>query len=98
MGRNITSKDIILKVISKIGTSAGTGHVIEFMGSAIQNMTIEERMTICNMSIEAGAKAGMISPDIKTFKYLNGKTFSKNEKWENALEEWKNLHTDKMPV
>lgn len=96
MGRNITSKDIILKVISKIGTSAGTGHVIEFMGSAIKNMTIEERMTICNMSIEAGAKAGMISPDIKTFKYLNGKKLSpKNEKWESALEEWKNLHTDK---
>ena len=96
MGRNIASKDIILKVISKIGTSAGTGHVIEFMGSAIRNMTIEERMTICNMSIEAGAKAGMISPDIKTFKYLNGKKLSpKNEKWESALEEWKNLHTDK---
>ena len=85
MRKNVTSKDIILKVISQIGTSAGTGHVIEFMGNTIKKMSIEERMTICNMSIEAGAKAGMISPDITTFKYLKDKVFSKDKKWELAV-------------
>ena len=94
--KNVTSKDIILKVISHIGTSAGTGHVIEFMGNTIKKMSIEERMTICNMSIEAGAKAGMISPDITTFKYLKDKKFSpKDKKWEQAVDEWINLHSDK---
>ena len=94
--KNVTSKDIILKVISQIGTSAGTGHVIEFMGNTIKKMSIEERMTICNMSIEAGAKAGMISPDITTFKYLKDKKFSpKDKKWELAIDEWTNLHSDK---
>ncbi len=94
--KNITSKDIILKIISQIGTSAGTGHVIEFMGSAVKNMSMEERMTICNMSIEAGAKAGMISPDITTFKYLKDRRFApKNKQWEAAIDEWVNLHTDK---
>ena len=94
--KNVTSKDIILKVISHIGTSAGTGHVIEFMGNTIKKMSIEERMTICNMSIEAGAKAGMISPDITTFKYLKDKKFSpKDKKWEQAVGEWINLHSDK---
>ena len=84
--KNVTSKDIILKIISQIGTSAGTGHVIEFMGNTIKKMSIEERMTICNMSIEAGAKAGMISPDETTFEYLKDKKFSpKNEKWELAI-------------
>ena len=67
IGKNITSKDIILKIISQIGTSAGTGHVIEFTGSTVKKMSMEERMTICNMSIEAGAKAGMVSPDLKLF-------------------------------
>ena len=94
--KNITSKDIILKIISQIGTSAGTGHVIEFMGNTIKKMSIEERMTICNMSIEAGAKAGMISPDLTTFKYLKDKRFSpKGEKWQKALDEWVSLHSDK---
>ena len=96
LGKNIASKDIILKIISQIGTSAGTGHVIEFMGSTIKNMSMEERMTICNMSIEAGAKAGMISPDIKTFNYLKGKKYSpKSEKWDKAVDEWTRLSSDK---
>ena len=96
LGKNITSKDIILKIISKIGTSAGTGHVIEYMGTTINNMSMEERMTICNMSIEAGAKAGMISPDIKTFKYLKDKKYSpKSQKWDKAMDDWINLHSDK---
>jgi len=96
IGKNITSKDIILKIISQIGTSAGTGHVIEFMGSTVNKMSIEERMTICNMSIEAGAKAGMVSPDIKTFEYLKHKKYSpKNKQWDKALDKWTKLYTDK---
>ena len=99
LGKNITSKDIILKIISQIGTSAGTGHVIEFMGSTIKKMSMEERMTICNMSIEAGAKAGMISPDINAFKYLKGKKYSpKNKQWDKAVDEWLNLNSDKNAV
>ncbi|MBF97309.1 MAG: 3-isopropylmalate dehydratase large subunit [Alphaproteobacteria bacterium MarineAlpha9_Bin4] len=95
LGKNISSKDIILKIISQIGTSAGTGHVIEFMGSTIKKMSMEERMTICNMSIEAGAKAGMISPDIITLEYLKDKKFSpKNKKWDRATQEWKKLYSD----
>ena len=94
--KNVTSKDIILKIISQIGTSAGTGHVIEFCGNTIKKMSIEERMTICNMSIEAGAKAGMISPDETTFEYLKNKKFSpKNEIWEKAINYWKTLYSDK---
>ena len=81
--KNVTSKDIILKVISEIGTAAGTGHVIEFSGSTILDMTMEERMTLCNMSIEAGAKAGLIAPDNKTFDYLYGLPFApKKKNWE----------------
>ena len=81
--KNVTSKDIILKVISEIGTAAGTGHVIEFSGSTILDMTMEERMTLCNMSIEAGAKAGLIAPDNKTFDYLYELPFAPKEKnWE----------------
>ena len=97
--KNVTSKDIILKVISEIGTAAGTGHVIEFSGSTILDMTMEERMTLCNMSIEAGAKAGLIAPDNKTFDYLYGLPFApKEENWELAIEYWKKLVTDKDAV
>ena len=96
IGKNITSKDIILKIISHIGTSAGTGHVIEFTGSTVKKMSMEERMTICNMSIEAGAKAGMVSPDLKTFQYLKDKKYSpKNEKWDTAIDKWTKLYSDK---
>ena len=97
--KNVTSKDIILKVISEIGTAAGTGHVIEFSGSTILDMTMEERMTLCNMSIEAGAKAGLIAPDNKTFDYLYGLPFAPKEKnWELAIEYWKKLVTDKGAI
>ena len=97
--KNVTSKDIILKVISEIGTAAGTGHVIEFSGSTILDMTMEERMTLCNMSIEAGAKAGLIAPDNKTFDYLYGLPFApKKKNWELAIEYWKKLVTDKGAI
>ncbi len=99
LGKNVTSKDIILKIISQIGTAGGTGHVIEFCGTAVTNMSMEERMTLCNMSIEAGAKAGLIAPDQKTFDYLHGLTFSpKGKSWNEAMLYWKNLYSDKDAV
>ena len=70
---SVTAKDIILAIIGKIGTAGGTGHVIEFAGEAIQSLSMEGRMTVCNMAIEAGARAGMIAPDEKTFAYLEGR-------------------------
>ena len=94
--KNVTSKDVILKVISDIGTSAGTGHIIEFCGSIVNNMSMEERMTVCNMSIEAGAKAGMIAPDEKTFKYLYNREYApKGALWDQAVKSWKQLFSDK---
>ncbi len=93
--KNITAKDIILKVISDIGTAGGTGHIIEFSGSTIEDMTMEERMTLCNMSIEAGAKAGLIAPDKKTFDYLYNLPFApKEKKWDLAMEYWSKLYSD----
>ena len=92
---NVTAKDIILYVISKITTSGGTGHFIEFAGSAIKNLSMEGRMTVCNMSIECGARGGMIAPDEKTFEYVKGRKFApKGEDWEKALAHWKTLKTD----
>ena len=94
--KNVTSKDVILKVISDIGTSAGTGHIIEFCGSIVNNMSMEERMTVCNMSIEAGAKAGMIAPDEKTFEYLYNREYApKGALWDQAVKSWKQLFSDK---
>ena len=91
----LTAKDVILKIIGTIGTAGGTGHVIEFAGEVIKNLSIEERMTICNMTIEAGARAGLIAPDEKTFEYFKEKPMSpKGEKWEKALSNWKNLYSD----
>ncbi|MBJ57693.1 MAG: 3-isopropylmalate dehydratase large subunit [Rickettsiales bacterium] len=91
----VTAKDVILSVISKIGTSAGTGHVIEFCGTTVKNMSMEERMTLCNMSIEAGAKAGLIAPDSKTYQYLKEKEFSPSGKsWEHALKDWNKIYSD----
>ena len=82
----VTAKDVILKIIGTIGTAGGTGYVIEFAGEVIKNLTMEERMTVCNMTIEAGARAGLIAPDDKTFEYLKGKTMSPKEKnWEDAV-------------
>ena len=92
----VTAKDVILKIIGTIGTAGGTGYVIEFAGEVIRNLSMEERMTICNMTIEAGARAGLIAPDQKTFDYLKGKPKSpKGDNWEKALSFWKTLYSDK---
>ena len=94
--KGVTAKDVILKIIGTIGTAGGTGHVIEFDGSVIKNLSMEERMTVCNMTIEAGARAGLIAPDEKTFEYLKGKTMSpKGENWNKAQAFWNNLNSDK---
>ncbi|OIJ18339.1 3-isopropylmalate dehydratase large subunit [Anaerobacillus alkalidiazotrophicus] len=91
----VTAKDVILAIIAKYGVNFGTGSVIEFTGESIRKMTMEERMTICNMSIEAGAKAGLISPDEVTFEYLKGKEYApQGEAFEKAVAEWKALATD----
>ena len=92
----VTAKDVILKIIGTIGTAGGTGYVIEFAGEVVRNLSMEERMTVCNMTIEAGAKAGLIEPDQKTFDYLKDKPKSpKKEKWDKALTFWKTLYSDK---
>jgi len=92
----VTAKDVILKIIGTIGTAGGTGYVIEFAGEVIKSLSMEERMTVCNMTIEAGARAGIIQPDQKTFDYLKGKPKSpKGEKWDKALTFWKTLFSDK---
>ena len=91
----VTSKDIILAVIAKIGTGGGQGYVLEYRGSAIRELSMEARMTICNMSIEAGARAGLIAPDQTTFDYVKGKPHAPTgADWENALAYWKSLVTD----
>ncbi|MFL2679717.1 MAG: 3-isopropylmalate dehydratase large subunit [Alphaproteobacteria bacterium] len=96
LGNGVSSKDIILHLIGKIGTAGGTGFVFEYAGNTIRNLSIEERMTICNMSIEAGARAGLISPDEKTFKYLKDKPLSpKNQNWDDAIKYWMSLGSDK---
>src|SRR5262245_39739262 len=90
-----SAKDIILAVIGKIGTAGGTGYVIEYTGSAIRALSMEGRMTLCNMSIEAGARAGMVAPDDKTFTYLRGLPFSpKGEMFDRAVAAWKQLGSD----
>lgn len=91
----VTSKDIILAVIAKIGTGGGQGYVVEYRGSAIRALSMEARMTICNMSIEAGARAGLIAPDETTFNYILGKPHApQGEQWDAALSYWKTLVTD----
>lgn len=93
--RGVTAKDIILRIIGEIGTDGATGYVIEYAGEAIRNLSMEERMTVCNMSIEAGARAGMIAPDEKTFAYLAGRQFApQGEAWEKAVAYWKTLPTE----
>jgi len=95
VGAGISAKDIILAIIGKTGSAGATGYVVEYCGEAIQALTMEERMTICNMSIEFGAKAGLIAPDETTFAYLEGKEYSpKGELWEQAVTDWKQLKTD----
>ena len=92
---SVTSKDIILKIIGEIGTAGGTGFVIEYSGEAISDLSMEGRMTICNMSIEGGARAGLIAPDKKTFDYIKGRPYSpKGDNWSKALDYWKSLPSD----
>ena len=93
--RGVTSKDIILAIIAEIGVGGGIGHVIEYRGSAIESLSMEARMTICNMSIEGGARAGMIAPDETTFEYLQGRPQAPTgEAWEEAVAHWRTLRTD----
>jgi 3-isopropylmalate/(R)-2-methylmalate dehydratase large subunit len=91
----VTAKDIILAIIGEIGHAGATGHVIEYAGEAIRSLSMEERMTVCNMSIEAGAKAGLIAPDEITFDYIQGREFApQGSHWEAALAYWKTLRSD----
>lgn len=91
----VTAKDVILAIINRIGTDGGTGHVIEYCGSAIRSLSMEGRMTVCNMSIEAGAKAGLIAPDVTTFEYLKARRFAPDgERWEEAVTAWSTLPSD----
>ena len=91
----VTGKDIILGVIGRIGVNGGTGHVIEYTGEAIRSLSMDGRMTVCNMSIEAGARAGMIAPDETTFEYVRGRQFApQGSEFDAAVERWKQLPTD----
>jgi 3-isopropylmalate/(R)-2-methylmalate dehydratase large subunit len=93
--RGVTAKDIVLAIIGKIGTAGGTGYTIEFAGSAIRALSMEGRMTVCNMAIEAGARAGMVAPDEKTFEYVKGRSLApKGVEWDQAVAYWKTLHSD----
>lgn len=93
--KGVCAKDIILHIIAQMGTSGGTGYFLEFAGSTIENLSIEERMTVCNMSIEMGARGGLIAPDKKTFDYLKGRTYSpKEEEWKRSVDTWSKLKSD----
>ncbi len=95
LAAGVTSKDIILYIISRLGTGAGTGYFVEYAGEAIRSLSMEGRMTICNMAIEMGARGGLIAPDETTFQYLDGRDFSpKGEEWQTALAWWKTLVSD----
>jgi 3-isopropylmalate/(R)-2-methylmalate dehydratase large subunit len=93
--RGVTAKDVVLSIIGRIGTGGGVGSILEYRGSAIRSLSMEGRMTVCNMSIEAGARAGMVAPDDTTFAYLEGRRFApEGAEWERALDEWRTLVTD----
>src|SRR6185369_1697030 len=95
LGLGVTAKDIVLAIIGKIGTAGGTGYVIEYAGDAIRSLSMEGRMTICNMSIEGGARAGLIAPDETTFEYLKGRPMCpKAGAWEQAIAYWRTLPSD----
>ena len=99
LAEGVSAKDIILALIAKIGVGGGTGHVFEFTGEAIRGLTMEQRMTICNMSIEGGARAGMIAPDKTTFEYLKGREFApQGADWDKAVAYWKTLPSDEGAV
>ena len=93
LGRGVTAKDLIFFLIGRLTTAGGTGYVLEYTGEAIRNLSMEQRMTICNMSIEAGARAGLIAPDETTFQYLKGREFAPTN-WSAAVEKWKQLPSD----
>ena len=95
LSNGVTSKDVILAIINKMGVDGGVGRVIEYRGDVIESLTMEGRMTVCNMTIEAGARAGLIAPDSTTFDYLQGRSMApEGDAWDMALEEWGNLRTD----
>ena len=95
LAEGVSAKDIILALLAKIGVGGGTGHIFEYTGDAIRSLTMEQRMTICNMSIEGGARAGMIAPDDNTFEYLHGREFApKGEEWDKAISMWRALPSD----
>ena len=95
LARGVTAKDIVLAIIGRIGTAGGTGYTIEFAGSAIRGLTMEGRMTVCNMAIEAGARAGMVAVDDKTIEYLRGRPLSpRGAEWDQAVAYWRTLHSD----
>lgn len=95
LGKGVSAKDLILYVISKLGTAGGTGHVVEYAGAAIRSLSMEGRMTVCNMSIEMGARGGLIAPDQTTFDYLKGRKFApQGADWETAVMKWKELPSD----
>lgn len=95
LGPGVTAKDVVMHIIGRIGAAGGSGYVIEYRGPVFEAMSVEERLTVCNMSIEGGARAGLIAPDETTFAYLKGRPMApKGEAWDNALAYWKTLHTD----
>jgi 3-isopropylmalate/(R)-2-methylmalate dehydratase large subunit len=95
VGAGVTAKDIALAIIGKIGTAGGTGYAVEFGGSAIRDLSMEGRMTLCNLAIEGGARAGLMAPDEKTFAYLEGRRYApKGQAWQDAVAYWKTLKTD----
>lgn len=99
LGKGVTAKDLVLAVIGKIGTAGGTGYSIEFAGEAVMSLSIEGRMTVCNMAIEAGARAGIIAVDKKTIDYFKGRPFApQGENWRLAVRAWQDLHSDKDAV
>ncbi|MGH3614665.1 MAG: 3-isopropylmalate dehydratase large subunit [Pseudonocardia sp.] len=99
LGEGVTSKDVVLAMIAQIGTGGGQGYVLEYRGNVIENLSMEARMTICNMSIEAGARAGMIAPDGTTFAYLQGRDHApRGADWEAAVAQWRALRTDEDAV
>src|SRR5512141_1314844 len=99
LAEGVSAKDIILALIARIGVGGGTGHVFEYTGSTIRSLSMEQRMTICNMSIEGGARAGMIAPDDNTFEYLAGREFApKGAEWDKAVAHWESLPTEEGAI
>ena len=95
LGAGVTAKDVVLAIIGEIGTAGGTGYAIEFAGEAIESLSVEGRMTVCNMAIEAGARSGMIAVDDKTIEYFKGRPFSpRGDLWDKAVQAWQDLHSD----